>query len=117
MHFHKLRRNRHKRRSNGDNTEDTMVNAGFRGSMSGQRKKPFQKNNSGPSSLDRILDCPCQINGTPNKPVNHTNRDYWLFKQVNKLNVENEEKGSQSKDDDEESRPPNTGEQKKFPPS
>ena len=36
----KLRRNRHKRRSNGDNTDDTIVNAGFSGSMSSQRKKP-----------------------------------------------------------------------------
>ena len=31
----KLRRNRHKRRSNGDNTDDTTVNAGFSGSKSG----------------------------------------------------------------------------------
>ena len=29
------RRNRHKRRNNGDNTEDTAVNAGFSGSKSG----------------------------------------------------------------------------------
>ena len=35
----KLRRNRHKRRSNGDNIDDTTVNAGFSGSKSGQRKK------------------------------------------------------------------------------
>ena len=31
----KTQRNRHKRRSNGENTEDTAVNAGFRGSKSG----------------------------------------------------------------------------------
>ena len=37
----KLRRNRHKRRNNGDNAEDTAVNAGFSGSKSSQRKKPF----------------------------------------------------------------------------
>ena len=31
----KLRRNRHKRRSNGDNTDDTTIHAGFSGSKSG----------------------------------------------------------------------------------
>ena len=50
------RRNRHKHRNNGDNAEDTAVNAGFSGSKSGQRKKPFKRSNPGPSSLDRILD-------------------------------------------------------------
>ena len=98
----KSRRNRYKRRNNSDNTEDTTVNAGFRGSKSGQRKKPFQKNNSGPSSLDRILDRPCQIHDTPDKPPNHTNRYCWVFKQDGKLNAENREKGSQSEDDNEE---------------
>ena len=69
----KPRRNRHKRRSNGDNTEDTAVNAGFRGSKPGQRKKPFKRNNPGSSSLDRILDRPCQIHGTPeNQPITPT---------------------------------------------
>ena len=68
----KPRRNRHKRRSNGDNTDDTTVNTGFIGSKSGQRKKPFKRNNSGLSSLDRILDRPCQIHGTLDKPTNHT---------------------------------------------
>ena len=36
----KTRRNTHKRQSNGDNTDDTAVHAGFSGSKSGQRKKP-----------------------------------------------------------------------------
>ena len=112
----KSRRNRYKRRNNSDNTEDTTVNAEFRGSKSSQRKKPFEKNNSGPSSLDRILDRPCQIHGTPDKPPNHNNRDCWVFKHANKLNAENKDKGSQSEDDDKEPRPPNTGGQKKFPP-
>ena len=58
------RRNKHKRRKNNDDAKDTTVNAGFRGSQSSQRKKPLQKNNSGPSGLDRILDRPCQIHGT-----------------------------------------------------
>ena len=37
-----LRRNRRKRQNNGDNTDDTTVNAGFSGSKSGQRKKPYK---------------------------------------------------------------------------
>ena len=38
-----------------------------------------------------------------------------MFKQADKLNAENKEKGLHS-NDDEEPRPPNTGGQKKFPP-
>lgn len=110
------RRNKHKHRKNGDSTEDTSVNAGFSGSKSGQRKKPFNKNNSGLSSLDRILDRPCQIHGTPGTPANHTNRECWVFIQAGRSDAENKGKGSQSDDDDEEPRSPNTGGQKKFPP-
>ena len=76
----KSRRNRYKRQNNNENTEDTVVNAGFRGSKSRQQRMSFQKNNSGPSSLDRILDRSCQIHGTPDKPPNHTNRDCWVLK-------------------------------------
>ena len=112
----KPRRNKHKRRKNGDNAEDTAVNAGFSGSKSGQRKKPFKNNNSGPSSLDRILDRPCQIHGTPGTPANHTNRECWVFKQVGRSGAKNKDKGSQSDDGYEEPRSPNTGGQKKFPP-
>ena len=111
----KPRHNRHNRRSNGDNTNDTAVNTGFSGSKSGQRKKPFKRNNPGSSSLDHILDRPCQIHGTPDKLANHTNRECWVFKQAGMLNAKNKEKGSQS-NDDEEPQPPNTGGQKKFPP-
>src|SRR4051812_45663573 len=59
------RRSKHKRRINSDNGEDTTVNAGFRGSKPGQRKKPFKRNTPGPSSLDRNFDRSCQIHGTP----------------------------------------------------
>ena len=104
----KPRRNKYKRRKNDDNTEDRTVNAGFSGSKSGQRKKPFNKNNSGPSSLDRILDRPCQIHGTPGTPANHTNRECWVFRQASRLGAENKGKGSQSDDDYEEPRSPNT---------
>ena len=81
----KIRRNRHRRRSNDNNTDDATINAGFTGSMSGQRKKPYKRNNEGPSSLDLILDRPCQIQGTPDKQANHTNRVCSVFKQAGKL--------------------------------
>ena len=108
------RHNKHKRRINSDNTEDTAVNAGFRGSKPGQRKKPFKRSTPGPSILDRILDRSCQIHGTPDKPANHTNRECWVFKQAGKLNAENKDKGSHS-DDEEEPRQPNIGGQKRSP--
>ena len=111
----KPRRNRHKRQNNGDNAEDMAVNTGFNGSKSGQRKKPFKRNNQGPSSLDDILECPCQIHGTPDKPANHTNRDCWVFKQAGKINAENKDKGLHNEDDEEPWRP-TMGGQKKFPP-
>ena len=98
----KPQRNKHKRRKNGDNTKDTAVNAGFSGSKFGQRKKPFKNNNSGPSSLYRILDRPCQIHGTPGTPANHTNKECWVFKQAGRSGAENKEKGSQTDDDDKE---------------
>ena len=65
--------------------------------------------------MDRILDRLCQIHGTPEKPANHTNRYCWVFKQAGKLTAEHKGRGPQSKDEDE-SRQPNTGGQKKFPP-
>ena len=102
------RRNKHKRRINGDN-------AGFRGSKPGQRKKPFKRNPPGPSSLDRILGHSCQIHGTPEQPANHTNRDCWVFKQAGKLSAKSRDKWLQS-DDEEEPRPPNNRGQKGFPP-
>ena len=86
-------RNKHKRRINSDNTEDTAVNAGFKGSKPGQRKKPFKRSTPGPSSLDRMLDRSCQIHGIPDKPANHTNRDCWVFKQAGKLIAKNKDKG------------------------
>ena len=76
----KSRCNKNKRQNNIDNTDDTEVNARFSGSKSGQRNKPFKKNNSGSSSLDRIVDRLCQIHGTPNKQPNHTNKNCWVFK-------------------------------------
>ena len=100
------RRNMHKRRINSDNNEDMAVNAGFRASKPGQRKKPFKRNPPGPSSVDRILDRSCQIHGTPEQPANHTNRDCWVFKQAGKLSAEIRDKGLHS-DDEEGPRPPN----------
>ena len=65
--------------------------------------------------MDRILDRSCQIHGTPDTPSNHTNGDCWVFKQADKLNAENKDKGSHS-NDEEEPRQPNTRGQKRFPP-
>ena len=90
------------------------VNTGFSGSKPGQRKKPFKANKDRPSNLDKILDRPCQIHGIPDKPANHTNREFWVFKQAGKFNAENKEMGPHS-DDDEEPRLPKIGGQKKFP--
>ena len=94
--------------------EDTSVNARFSGSKSGQRKKPYKRNNQGPSSLDRILDRPCQIHVTPDKPANHTHMSCWVFKHADKLNVEDKEKGSQSKNDDEEPLHQTQGDRRSF---
>ena len=99
--------NKHKRRINSDNTEDMAVNAEFKGSKPGQWKKPFKRSTPDPSSLDHILDRSCQIHGTPDKPVNNTNRECWVFKQAGKLNAENKDKASHS-DDEEEPQQPNT---------
>ena len=66
--------------------------------------------------MERILDRPCQIHGTPDKPANHTNRNCWVFKQAGKLNAEHKGIRPPSEDDDEEPRQPNTGGQKRFPP-
>jgi len=100
----KFWRNRNKRQSNGDNTDDTTVHAGFSASKSGQRKKPYKRSSGKPSSLDRILDRPCQIHGALDKPANHTNRDCLVFKQASKVNSRNKEGESHSEDDDEEPR-------------
>src|SRR4051812_44645309 len=62
-------------------------------------RSQFKRNNPGLSSLDRILNRPCQIHGTPDKPANHTNISCWVFKQAVKINAENKEKGAQSEDD------------------
>ena len=78
------RHNKHKCHNNNEGTQDTAVNAGLSGSKPGQ-KKPFKANREGPSNLDKILDRPFQIHGTPDKPANHTNRSCWVFKQAGKL--------------------------------
>ena len=111
----KPRHNKNNRRNNAGRLDDTLVNTGFSGSRPGQRKKPFKGNKDGPSSLDKILDRPCQIHGTPAKLANHTNHSCWVFKQAGKLTTEHKGKGPQS-DGEDESRQPNIGGQKKFPP-
>ena len=61
----KPRRSKNKRRNKEDSPDNAVVNAGFRGSRLGQRKKPFKGSRDGPSSLNKILDKLCQIHGTP----------------------------------------------------
>ena len=79
----KPRCNENKRRNNNnDDADDMTVNAGFSGPKYCQWKKPFKGNKDGPSNLDKILERPCQIHGTPYKPANHTNRNCWVFKQA-----------------------------------
>ena len=111
----KPRRNKNKCRNNEESPDDTAVNARFRGSRPGQRKKPFKGSRDGPSSLNKILDRLCQIHGTSDKPANHTNRECWVFKQADKLNAEHKGRETPSEDEDEP-RELNTGGQKIFPP-
>jgi hypothetical protein len=113
----KPRRNKNNKRrhsGNGGEADDTAVNAGFSGSKSGPRKKPSKGNRDGPSALDKILDRPCQIHGTSDKPTNHTNRNCWVIKQAGKITAEEQGKGPRSEDDDEP-RGPSNGGQKQFP--
>ena len=48
----KPRRNKRKRRNKEDSLDNTAVNAGFRGSRPGQRKKPFKGSRDEPSGLN-----------------------------------------------------------------
>ena len=71
----KPKRNKNKRRyKNGRRgTEEAAVNAGFAEPKSGQKRKPYKGNKDGPSTLDKILDRPCQIHGTSeNQPTTLT---------------------------------------------
>ena len=112
----KPRRSKYNSRDDDERSRDIAVNAGFSKSKPGQRKKPLKANQDGPSNLDRILDRPCQIHGHPDKPANHTNRNYWVFKQAGKLNAEHKGRRPPGDRDDGEVHQPNTGGQKQFPP-
>ena len=68
----KPRRSKSKRQNKEDSPDNTVVNAGFRGSRPGQRKKPFKGNIEGQSGLNKILDKLYQIHSTPDKHANHT---------------------------------------------
>ena len=112
----KPRRSKHNSRNDNQRSRDTAVNARFSNPKPDQRKKPFKANRDEPSNLDRILDRPCQIHGHPDKPANHTNRNYWVFKQAGKLNVEHKGRGPPGDRDDGEVHQRNTGGQKQVPP-
>ena len=111
----KPRRNKNKRRHNNGDAEDMTVNVGFRNPKSGQRKKPSKGSLDGPTTLDKIMDRPCQIHGTQDKPATHTNCNCWVFKLASKLAAEERGKSPRSEDDDEP-RGPSNGGQTKFPP-
>ena len=70
----KPRRTKNKRRNN-DSPNNTMVNAGFRGSRPGQGNKPFKGSKEEPSGLNKVQDRLWQIHGTSDKPANHTHRE------------------------------------------
>ena len=97
----KPRRNKNKRRNKEGSPDNTAVNAGFRGSQPGERRKPFKGSREGQSGLNKILDKLCQIHGTPDKPANHTHREHWVFKQAGKLNTEHKGEETPSEDEDE----------------
>jgi hypothetical protein len=111
----KPRRTKHNSRNNNERLCDTVVNAGFHNPKPDQWKKPFKANQDGPSTVDRILDQPCQIHGHPDKPANHTNRNCWVFKQAGKLNAEHKGRRPPSDKDDGAAHQLNNRGQKQFP--
>ena len=111
----KPRRIEHSSRNNTERLRDTAVNAGFHNLKPGQRKKPLKANQDGPSTLDRILDRPCQIHGHPDKQANHTNRNCWVLKQAGKLNADHKGRRPPGDKDDGAARQPNTRGKKQFP--
>ena len=78
----KTRRHKYKRPKTKDNAQDTTVSTGAHSPQPVPREKTPQNNNPGPSSLNRILDRPCQIHGTPGTAAKHTNRECRIFKQA-----------------------------------
>ena len=110
-HNGRSRHNKNKRHINSDNNEDTVVNAGFRGSKSGQRKSHSKELLQVRPIWTEYSTARARYTASPEKPANHTNRDCWVFKQVGKLIAENNDKGLHS-DDEEETRPPNNRGQK-----
>ena len=76
----KPRCNKNKRRNKEGSLDNPAVNAGFRGSQPGQRKKTLKGSREGQSGLNKILDKLCQIQGTPDKLANLNHRECWVFK-------------------------------------
>ena len=99
----KPRRKKNKRRSkpNGSDPEDTIVNARFANSKSGSRKRPFKGNRDNTTRLGKILDMPCQIHGSQEKPASHTNRNCWVIKQASRALAEEQAKGIRSDDEED----------------
>lgn len=80
----KPRRHKNNKRHNRghiSDTEEGAANAGFSNQCGDNKWNPFQCNKDGLSTLDRILDKPCTIHGTPVKPATHSNRNCWVIDQ------------------------------------
>lgn len=115
----KNRKNKHQNKSPKDDKE---VNAGFSNQQSSGKKRQFQskKGGGGGSALDKILDQPCAIHRTKKDgdlPVNHTNRNYWVFKQAGKVSVGNTDKPDPRNNEGQGQQEPGkgAGSQKQFP--
>ena len=107
--------NKRRNRGNSSDAKEVAVNAGFSNQRSGNKRKPFQGNRDGPSTLDKILDKPCAIHGTPDKPATHSHRSCWVIKQAGKIAADNQGK-SQPRNEDGDRPGPSNGGQKQFPP-
>ena len=101
--------NKRRNRGNSSDAEEVAVNAGFSNQRSGNKRKPFQGNRDGPSTLDKILDKPCAIHGTPDKPATHSHRNCWVIKQAGKIAADNQGKSQPRNEDGDQPRPSNGG--------
>ncbi|KNE87397.1 hypothetical protein PSTG_19218 [Puccinia striiformis f. sp. tritici PST-78] len=89
----KPRHNRHKRRNNGDNAEDTTVNAGFSNSKSGQRKKLFKRTIRDRPVWTAYSAARARFMAPPTNQPTTLTEIARCSKQAGKLNAENKEKG------------------------
>ena len=101
------RNNKHRNRGSSSDAEETTVNVGFSNQRGGNKSKPFQGGKDGPTQLDKILDKPCAIQSTPDKPAMHTNRKCSVIKQAGKIAADNHGKGQPRNKDRDQPGPGN----------